>query len=46
MAAFTYARENDRKVIPICPFMSGWVTKHPEWHDIVHDTYKTRLGLG
>ncbi|WP_337188225.1 GNAT family N-acetyltransferase [Phenylobacterium sp.] len=46
VAAFTYARENDRKVIPTCPFMAGWVKKHPEWRDIVHDTYRTRLELG
>jgi predicted GNAT family acetyltransferase len=45
VAAFGYAREHDLKVIPTCPFMAGWVKKHPEWHDIVHDTYKTRLRL-
>ncbi len=44
-AALGYAREHDLKVIPTCPFMSAYVQKHPEWHDIVHDTYKVKLGL-
>ena len=45
-AALGYARSNDLKVIPTCPFISSYVQKHPEWHDIVHDTYKTKLGIG
>lgn len=44
--ALGYAREHDLKVIPLCPFIAGYITKHPEWHDIVHDTYKSRLGIG
>ncbi|MFZ5720990.1 MAG: GNAT family N-acetyltransferase [Pseudomonadota bacterium] len=44
-AALGYAREHDLKVIPTCPFMSAYVQKHPEWHDIVHDTYKVKLGI-
>lgn len=45
-AALSYARANDLKVIPTCPFMSAYIQKHPEWHDIVHDTYKLKLGIG
>ncbi|MEW5686298.1 MAG: GNAT family N-acetyltransferase [Pseudomonadota bacterium] len=44
--ALGYAREHDLKVIPLCPFIAGYISKHPEWHDIVHDTYKGRLGIG
>ncbi|PZQ65790.1 MAG: N-acetyltransferase [Phenylobacterium zucineum] len=44
--ALGYARDHDLKVIPLCPFIAGYITKHPEWHDIVHDTYKARLGIG
>lgn len=44
--ALGYAREHDLKVIPLCPFIAGYITKHPEWRDIVHDTYKSRLGIG
>jgi uncharacterized protein len=44
-AALGYAREQGLKVIPLCPFMAGYITKHPEWHDIVHETYRERLGI-
>jgi predicted GNAT family acetyltransferase len=45
-AALGYARAQDLKVIPLCTFMAGYITKHPEWHDLVHDTYRARLGIG
>ena len=44
-AALGYARDHGLKVIPTCPFMAGYIRKHPEWHDIVHDTYKATLGI-
>lgn len=44
-AALGYAREQGLKVIPTCTFMAGYIRKHPEWHDIVHDTYRERLGI-
>ena len=40
-----YAREHGLKVIPTCPFMSGYIQKHPECHDIVHDSFKAKLGI-
>jgi predicted GNAT family acetyltransferase len=43
--ALGYAREHGLKVIPTCPFMSGYIQKHPEWHDIVHDSFKAKLGI-
>jgi predicted GNAT family acetyltransferase len=43
--ALGYAREHGLKVIPLCPFMAGYISKHPEWHDIVHETYRGRLGI-
>lgn len=43
--ALGYAREHDLKVIPTCPFMSAYIKKHPEWHDIVHDSFKAKLGI-
>ncbi len=43
--ALGYAREHGLKVIPTCPFMSGYISKHPEWHDIVHDSFKAKLGI-
>lgn len=44
-AALGFARERDLKVIPTCPFMAGYIAKHPEWHDVVHDAYRAQLGL-
>lgn len=44
-AALGYARDHGLKVIPTCPFMAGYITKHPEWHDLAHDTYRARLGI-
>ncbi|WP_338106376.1 GNAT family N-acetyltransferase [Micromonospora terminaliae] len=29
------AREKGRTVVPICPFLSGWLEKHPEYDGIV-----------
>lgn len=44
-AALGYAREQGLKVIPLCTFMAAYITKHPEWHDLVHETYRARLGI-
>ena len=30
-AALDYARENALKVEPLCPFVRGWLHKHPEY---------------
>lgn len=29
------ARAKGRTVVPICPFLSGWLGKHPEYDSIV-----------
>ena len=44
-AALGYAREQGLKVIPLCPFMAAYITKHPEWHDLVKASYRERLGI-
>ncbi|HEY8616452.1 GNAT family N-acetyltransferase [Phenylobacterium sp.] len=44
-AALGYARQQGLKVIPLCPFIAAYITKHPEWHDLVHETYRERLGI-
>lgn len=37
------ARARGRTVVPICPFLSRWLEKHPEYHDIVaRSTRKVR----
>ena len=43
--AFGYARDRGLKVIPTCPFMAGWVKKHPEAQDLVADHCRAELGL-
>lgn len=43
--ALGYAREHALKVIPLCPFIAGYIQKHPEWKDVVHDAYVEKLGL-
>ncbi|HKP79463.1 MAG TPA: GNAT family N-acetyltransferase [Phenylobacterium sp.] len=44
-AAFAFARNQGLTVIPTCPFMSGWVTKHPEQQDLVDPSCRETLGL-
>lgn len=44
-AALGYAREHGLKVKPSCPFMAGYIKKHPEWQDLVHQDFRERLGL-
>ena len=43
--AMQYARDHHLKVIPLCPYMAAYMTRHPETHDLVHDRYRERLGL-
>lgn len=44
--AMDYARTRDLKIIPLCPFMAGYIQKHPETHDLVHHLWRRRLGIG
>jgi uncharacterized protein len=34
-AAMEDAKARKRSVVPICPFLSGWLEKHPEYESIV-----------
>ncbi|HEX3700634.1 MAG TPA: GNAT family N-acetyltransferase [Phenylobacterium sp.] len=43
--AMQYARDHELKVIPLCPFMAAYMKKHAETHDLVHPTYRDRIGL-
>ena len=33
--ALNYARENDKKVVPQCSFVSSYISKHPEYQDLL-----------
>jgi hypothetical protein len=39
------ARAKGRKVLPYCPFTRTWVGKHPDYLDLVPDSYRARFGL-
>lgn len=32
-------------LLPVCPYLAGWLQKHPEHTDVVHPTYRGILGL-
>lgn len=44
-AALDWARSEGQKVMPTCTFVAGYITKHPEYHDLVHEQYRPSLGL-
>lgn len=38
-AALDDVRESgERSVLPLCPFISGWIGKHPDYADLVYGT--------
>ena len=39
------ARGRGLLILPVCPFFSAWLQKHPEHADVVHPTYRDILGL-
>jgi uncharacterized protein len=43
--ALEWARAEGQKVMPTCPFVAGYIRKHPEFHDLVHDQYRPALHL-
>ncbi len=45
IAALAYAREHGLEVIPICPFFSAYILKHPEEQDLLDKPSRKRLGL-
>lgn len=39
------ARARSLLILPVCPFFSAYLQKHPEHADVVHPTYRQILGL-
>ena len=39
------ARQRSLLILPVCPFFSAYLQKHPEHADVVHPTYRQILGL-
>lgn len=44
-AALSWAREQGLEVVPTCPFIAGYIAKHPEWRDLVVPNFRARLGI-
>ncbi|MFN6981289.1 MAG: GNAT family N-acetyltransferase [Brevundimonas sp.] len=39
------AKARDLLILPVCPFFSAYLKKHPEHADVVHPTYRGLLGI-
>jgi predicted GNAT family acetyltransferase len=33
--ALQYAKDNNFKIVPICPFVQSYLKRHKEWNDII-----------
>ncbi|MEU6239315.1 GNAT family N-acetyltransferase [Kitasatospora sp. NPDC047058] len=44
-AALDDARKQGLAVLPYCPFIRGWLTKHPDYVDLVPEAQRARFGL-
>ncbi|MBR8743586.1 GNAT family N-acetyltransferase [Nocardiopsis sp. MG754419] len=36
--ALDEARSADLRVLAICPFFAGWITRHPEYRDLLYQS--------
>lgn len=43
LEALKYARSNNYKIALLCPFVSNYVKKHPEWYDLIDVKYHTKF---
>lgn len=44
-AGLSAARERGLKVIPICPFFAAYMKEHPAVHDLLEESWRSRLGV-
>ncbi|WP_406194939.1 N-acetyltransferase [Kitasatospora sp. NBC_01560] len=44
-AALDDARAQGLAVLPYCPFIRGWLGKHPDYVDLVPEAQRARFGL-
>ena len=44
--ALDAVRARGRQVLPYCPFIRGWIAKHPEYVDLVPSDQRGRFELG
>lgn len=43
--ALDQARADGLVVLPFCPFVNEWLKRHPEYVDLVPDSYRPNFGL-
>ena len=43
--ALDAAREDGLAVLPFCPFVNGYISKHPEYLDLVPESHREEFGL-
>lgn len=43
--ALDSARERELAVLPLCPFVRGWIARHEDYLDLVPATARTKYGL-
>jgi predicted GNAT family acetyltransferase len=42
-AGLEFAREQGLKIVPLCPFVAGYIRRHQEYLDLVRPDYRTRV---
>lgn len=43
-SVMAHIRERGMKIAPICPFVTSWLRRHPEHHDLVHANFRYMMG--
>lgn len=41
-AGLDYARENELRVMPLCPFIAAYMERHPEYHDLLMPGFRLK----
>jgi len=36
LKALNFAKENNYKIVPICPFVQAYLKRHPQWNEIIN----------
>jgi len=44
-AVLDEARSADVAVLPFCPFVNGYISRHPEYADLVPEEFRAEFGL-
>lgn len=44
-SALDDARANGRQVLPFCPFVNSYISRHPEYADLVPENHRKQFGL-